>query len=165
MTTVEEITNNLNGYPPSELLGKVVFGFENFEEAKAFAVKGDKEYEIHLFERRDGQHFWYDRGQVFEPLTVEDYMKDLGDNYSVTTFEDLKEFLKNDLENLDENEIVDTLEHYKEMFKALAEMEDASQTFIMGSDNYYDVIENVMMSYHHDVTTFQIGVLIPAEDC
>ena len=60
--------------------GKVAFiGFDNFEQAKSMG-------ETFLFSKRDGQD-WIENGYVNKPLTSDDYLKDLGDNYSEVSLE------------------------------------------------------------------------------
>src|SRR3954464_10894903 len=95
---IKEITYGMNGYP-SRLGDYAVIGFESFEAAEAFAdeVGGT----VNHFETKNGWRFWLNRGQAYKPYSSDDYLKDLGDDYSVeSSVEDVKEKMKDVLPDL-----------------------------------------------------------------
>jgi hypothetical protein len=152
-----EITHGINGYPQG--LGDIgVVGFDNFEEAEDFARLW--ELETHLFKKRDGWQLWEDAGRKFESLTYQDYLKDLGDNYSESTTEDysidtLKERISEDLE-----EAAGIIANAIELRDEVACCPD-DEVVLVNCGKYFETVSRQLMSYHEDVWTYTVGVLIP----
>ena len=135
----------------------VIVGFENFEQAKE---KG----ETFLFSKRDGQE-WKEVSNKYEPLTSDDYLKDLGDNYSEISLENEIEFVKSEIVSLIKNsefEIATSLVEYL--------IENEENTKDLGSDeilikgDLFEIVKKEMMGYHEDVTSYVIGVYEESEE-
>lgn len=148
-----DITSGINGYPEDVRIGYI--GFNNIDEAIKFAeeVGGN----VVLFKKRDGWHFWNNGGSKLEELTASDYVDDLGDNYHIASVADTKDTIRELLQTLEGEELIDAL---KKQIEILEELEKAEydETVICGYGSYYETCKDKMMSYHEDVWTYEIGV-------
>jgi len=156
-----EITYGMNGYP--ERLGDVgIIGFENMDSASAFA----KEYglQTHCFKKRDGWQFWETTGTFYISYTSDDLLKDLGDNYQYADSdhsfyaEQLAEIAKRF--DGDFTELEAKIKDIKEIIEAVAGCKD-DEIVIVTNGKYYETVSQSFMSYHEDVWSYAIGVLIP----
>jgi len=158
---VKEITYGMNGCPQG-LGDRAVIGFENFEDAKAFATEVGGI--VSHFETKNGWYFWLNKGQAIEPYTNNDYLNDLGDNYSVvdgSDLDDVKEPLKDLVENFDGD--FTAIEDFIKMKKELAEeIENAEEDEVVISSHgrYFETVKKTNMGYHEDTSTYAIGVLL-----
>jgi hypothetical protein len=135
-----DITSGSNGYPDNIRIGYI--GFDSFEEAEQFAK--ETKSRVRCFHKRDGWTLYECKGDQFGPLTVDDYLKDLGDNYYP----------------VDEESVCELLTEEKSKFTILEKLQKASedQTVICHYGRYYDTVDNELMSYHKDTHTYVIGV-------
>lgn len=167
-----EITHGVNGYP-KDLGDQVIIGWDSFEQLQKFAesVNMNSMNDIHLVKQRDGWHFWEDLGYKAGPLTVDDYLRDLGDDYRKTDYDDARDTFNswasdclNDSDSIEVildnvtaltnqfHEIVTEISHTKEY-----------QVVILYQGKYYDTADREMMSYKEDVWTYAIGLFLPKE--
>lgn len=152
------ITYSRTDYPKG-LGDMMITGFDTFEEATKLAEEND--LEVHLFQTRDGWTFWHDKGKCYTPLTIDDYVSDLGDNAGL---------VENDLGMFDD--IIkhsDSYEEIEDLKAAKLELQEelnavpSDHTLIWnGHSDNREVIANEMMSYHSDVYTYSIGLLYRA---
>lgn len=156
--TVVEITHSQTDYPAG-LGDRAIIGFGTFEDAEKFASENG--CELHLFQTRDGWHFWHDRGRAFEPLSADNYLSNLGDNYYEADEDQQIDLIKDT--DLGGQELIDFL---KERIIILEELQKASedQAVLCNSGSYYETVANKMMGYHEDVYTYAIGVFLQKDD-
>jgi len=136
---------------------EVLIDFDNFADAKLAG-------ETFLFSKRDGQE-WKEAGRKYEPLTSDDYLIDLGDDYSEINngnLESYKEGINLALENNEFQEAYDLLESLVSLHQEL-ELAELSEDEVLIS-NGVGVVKKEMMSYHEDVTLFAIGVYLEEEN-
>ncbi len=142
-----EVTSLRNGK-------EILIGFDNYPQAVEVAGIGN----VYLFSKRDGQE-WKEVGVKYEPLTSEDYLKDLGDNYSEVSLENEIEFVKSEIPSLIENS---EFEKAKSLIEYLIEIEtlqnDLGEDEVIIKGESFEVVKKEMMSYHEDVTGYAIGV-------
>jgi hypothetical protein len=158
-----EITTSANDYPDrrneSGESDYAIFGFASFEDAEKFADKIGTC--VKYFQKRDGGHFWHDHGYANEPYTYQDYLRELGDNYSVACAEELFDEYKEQVSSADTLEEAeacrDTFNEIKKEIETAAE----DEVIILCNGKYYETVKSAMMSFHEDVTTYEIGVLLP----
>lgn len=157
------VTKAKNGYP-TPYAGALIYGFDTYAQAEQFqANRGGK---IALCKEKDGWDVWEQHGSMLpitRPLTAYDYLTDLGDNATLVD----SEFLFAQLEELQEsgleNDLVAAeLRMLAKHFDILYKCEGNNQTMYLYNGTY-DVIDNEMMSYHEDVTTWTVGVLFEEE--
>jgi len=158
---IVEITHAYNDYPKN--LGDLaVIGFDNYDEAYEYANKYSGE--ISLLKTRDGWHFWHNLGYRGNPLTCNDYLNDLGDDYSLMNRKDAINIFKlrmteainafdGDFKDLD-----DIYKNYEETFEHIYCLND-DENVICYLETYYETVKDTMMSYHEDVYTYTIGVV------
>lgn len=161
--TIGEITTSSNDYPDrrneSGESDHAIFGFTSFEDAEEFADKIGSC--VKYFQKRNGAHFWHDNGSATEPYTYQDYLRELGDNYSVACAEELFESYK---EQVSSSDTFEEAEACRDTFKEIKEeMETASEdeVILLCNGRYFETVQKSMMYFHEDVTTYEIGVLIP----
>lgn len=148
-----DITSGSNGYPENIRLGYI--GFDTLEEADQFATETNGR--VRLFHKRDGWQFYESKGDMFKPLTADNYIEDLGDNYYSVDADSIRELINDNVLEVDDDKLISFL---KDQVEILEELEKASddQTVICGYGKYYETVDNEMMSYHEDVHTYEIGV-------
>lgn len=163
LSTVE-ITYGMNGYP-QQLGDYGVIGFENFDAAQQFAEQYGGE--VAHFRSRDGWHFWNTTGRAFEPYTVYDMLRDMGDNYSIAPdgydgyAEELAEVAKRF--NGDFEELKARIKNIEEIILAVDNKDD-EEAVITNCGNYYDTVKMETMQYNYDTHRYAIGVLITNEE-
>lgn len=173
-----EITGGRNGYP-TPVLGRLIHGFENFEEAEAYAEENNGE--VVLAHYRNGWHNCEIKGTVWNAKSVYDFA---GENNDVFFYskEDLKSIEEGDMDFIAEKEGYD---NWKEVVEAeglnLSDEDDAEEVealkekliakynqFELGY-NLYDFtngyVESVyedeyLMSYSEDTHNYIVGVQI-----
>jgi succinate dehydrogenase/fumarate reductase flavoprotein subunit len=138
-----------NGYP--NFTGLTAYtGFETFEQAEAFANEvGGK---LHSIYNRNGQSLPESRGQVWSAYTAEDYVNDLGDNYSIETLDSIEDAIKwadSEEQKLNFEEIRDEILKCKE-----------NEVVVSGYGKYCETIESTLIRYHEDVHNWEIGVVV-----
>lgn len=148
-----EITSGMNGYP--ENLRNGYIGFDSIKEAEQFA--SDTNGTVALLHKRDGWHFYKSKGNAFKPLTVFDYIEDLGDNYYSVDVNSIRELIAGNVQEVDDDKLLSFL---KDQVEILEELDKATydQTVICGYGKFYETVLNEMMSYHEDVHSYVIGV-------
>ena len=156
-----ELTTGSNGYPQG--LGDAgVIGFDDFEEAEEFAHKYG--CEVSHFKSKLGWNFWQKYGQAYKPYTCDDYLNDLGDDYSYANEDDvhyinnMKEIINNcytEYESL--TEYIKDIEIIKEHVESCRN----GQRVIVYGGKYYETVEATMMRYYEDADKYAIGVLVP----
>lgn len=154
-----QITYGNNGYPQG--LGDWgLTGFENFQDAEQFA--NENAVEVTLFSIRDGHQLWKKHGYTNKPLSSDDYLNDLGDNYSEISLENEVDFVKDEIQTLLSN---GDFEKAKSLIDYLIEVEGKSNELeddeILIKGDSFENVKKEMMSYHEDVTTWAIGVFVP----
>ncbi len=161
--TIGEITTSSNDYPDrrneSGESDHAIFGFCSFEAAEMVAKKIGSC--VKYFQKRDGGHFWHDHGYATEPYTYQDYLRELGDNYSVACAEELFESYKEQVSFADTFE---EAEACRDTFVEInMEIEEATddEVIILCNGRYFETVQKSMMYFHEDVTTYEIGVLLP----
>ena len=149
-----ETTSAANGYPKN--VKRFFHGFNNFQDAEKFAETHS--LEVCLFQKRAGEHFWQNKGYKNEPLTINDLVADLGDNYAIFDYDnDFAAFL----ERVAEAEDFETVENLYNSFVTLKDEHETlgeNESVIRCLNNYYDTYENEMMSYEEDSKYYLIGV-------
>jgi hypothetical protein len=163
---VIEITTGSNGYPQG--LGDYgVIDFDSYETAKEFAK--EHKCEVVLFHQKNGWHLWENRGNRYEPLSADDYLRDLGDNYSsAMTIQDENNYFAEKLADLSQNfdgNLDNIKEAIKEYEKLISEIEtaDEDEVVITSGGRYIETIKEKMMAYSEDCDIWEIGVLVPTE--
>lgn len=147
-------TEGMNGYPQN--LKEFVYGFETFKEAEQYATEHKKN--VCLFKIRDGHNFYKNLGETIEPLTIYDYLSDLGDDYSSFDFEYEKTALSEKLEEIDDVDEVRTLiQNFSELLEKQEDLNDG-EMIILHLNQYYETCNEVLMSYSEDVYSYVIGV-------
>ena len=139
------ITTGRNGYP--NLNGDIaVYGFETWEQCKAFSEK--HRMPIRLFRKKQGWGFVEDKGDKFDPLSIDDYLNDMGDGVEAL----------NSTFGLDEEEYEP--ENYKEIIDEGKKLNPGECIVII--DGEYDHTKKTeLMEYEADSTIFYVGVLVP----
>ena len=161
--SIANITQGINGYPEG-LVAYGIIGFDNYEEAEEFAKKYD--LETSLFRSRDGWHFWEYRGEKLESLTVDDYLRDLGD--------DAKEFDTDDeifgdglISIIDMGASFEEIQEYVNLEKELREdlhyIDNETHALIVKDAVETEVVPRKMMSYKVDVWHWAVGVFVPKD--
>jgi len=139
------VTGGNNGYP-TPYLGAFIYGFDDYVQAEQFI--NENSGEIVLCKQKNGWDVWEQHGSMLprtRPLTAEDYVEDLGDNYTlIDDYESAIDFIS-EFENP---------EDYKQ---ELVNLDWEKQSVVFGNGSY-EVVEKQMMSYHEDVTTWVVGV-------
>lgn len=160
-----EITQGSNGYPKN--IKPAYIGFNSYEEAEEFKTQFENS-EICLFHKKDGWHLWENKGKINRPLTYQNYLSDLGDNYNIYNEEQELEHLKEMLSYCDDTEQMQTLiDNYNELLKKIKYDSDKDNIIILYENRFYDEVPENLMGYYHDTHTYSIGVLLneePGED-
>jgi len=139
--------------------------FERWEHLKEYAYQNA--LTIHILQRRDGGE-WIDGGLKYTPLTSEDYIKDLGDEYHELYSDEgigWKEYLhelvnrlSDDPQNVDFEKLLTTISNIQEIIDKSNEAE-LNEVVIVRGKKYFETVPCEMLSYHEDVTTYQMAVL------
>lgn len=156
--------SSISGYPT--FTGQTGYtGFKEFADAERFASK--TKGEVVLFKFRDG---WYHTfvcsiGSTDHSITVEEYVNRRGDNCRTVDYHSEESEM---FELIEDFAAEENLEEIKKIIVRLEDLEDAfnavgvDQTIVYEAGDY-DLVDDIMMIDHHDVTTFIIGVLIEEE--
>lgn len=157
-----EITSSLNDYPDSRNeSGKsdhCLLGFDTLADAETFADSIGSE--VCLFTKRDGHHFWHNAGNMVRALTPDDYVKDLGENYNICDENLVCESIKDVIDSFEGKELIAYLRAQVELLEEIEKAGKGQTVICSNGFNYYDTVPDEMMSYHEDVTTYSIGVII-----
>lgn len=155
-------TTELSGYPAG-LRNNHLHGFETFEQAEKFVAEFGGT--ICLYEKRDGQSLWYNRGRKYEPLTCDDYVKDLGDDYAIcgNAEEEYESWCDLASEYIRDGQIDQAIKFLQDCNELKNEIEacEEGRSVIRSGNQYVETVDNEMMSYHEDATTYVIGVELP----
>lgn len=156
-----EITYGMNGYPKGPF-DRAIIGFTSFEQAAEMAeITG---LQITLFEKRYGHSFYQNKGRMNRALTSDDYLQDLGDNYSQA--DSNNEYYKEQLVEIASNfdgDFDDLKAAIKQIEEIITEVNncDDNQVVIVRNGSYYETVNREMMMYHEDVTNYAVGLLLP----
>lgn len=142
------VKSHNNGYP--SFTGQLAYtGFDSFEQAENFAKEIGGE--LHSIYHRNGQSLLESRGQVWASYTADDYVNDLGDNYSIATEESVLEAIScaddNSIEEL--NVLLDYCREAK-----------SDEVVISGYGKYFETVPSKMIKYNEDVHNWEIGVVV-----
>jgi hypothetical protein len=155
------VTGGSNGYP-TPYLGAFIHGFDTYEQAENFVVnKGGR---MVLCKQKNGWDVWEKHSNRVSPLCASDYLDDLGDDVEIVDSEYLFSQL-NELQEsrLDNDLVAAELRMLAKHFETLYKCEGNNKTFYLYNGTC-DTIDNEMMSYHEDVTTWTVGVLFEKQD-
>lgn len=162
--TVGEITHSYNDYP-NNLGDNVITGFDSFEDAEEFANKHG--LTICSFTKKDGHHFWHKGGNSYRPFSSDEYIHELGDDYSEACInnEDIKMVLSQIV-----NDFSGDFKHIKEFIEMVDELRDAieskcdDEVVIVKGFTYIETVNKELMTFHVDVTRYSIGVLLNCDE-
>ena len=161
------ITQGMNNYPVNTDDEIGVIGFDNFAEAEALKNEFEQQgldAEICLLKRRDGWHFWKNMGRKYKPLTVQDYINDLGDDYFIYCPENDFDILKQKIQDVtDVESIIELVENYTKAKNEYDSLEE-DEVLIMCQNIPYEQCKKEMMSYYEDVWTWSIAVVVNTEE-
>jgi hypothetical protein len=158
-------TEGMNGYPQG-LEGNHVIGFNTYYDAEEFVKKHGGT--ITLYTRRDGHHFYENKGRMLRPLTCDDWLDAHGDNYCVAI--NIDEERERVAEHARDRIKDGKLDGAAELIEALREIEERisdagpDEIVILHYGEYHDTIDKEMMRYHCDVYEHVIGVEIEPEE-
>ena len=160
------VTGGSNGYP-TPYLGAFIHGFDTYEQAQDF-IKQYGGYTA-LCKQKNGWDVWEKHSNRVSALMAEDYLTDLGDDVEIVDSEYLF-YQLNELQEsgLDNDLVAAELRMLAKHFETLYKCEGNDKTFYLYNGTY-DTIDNEIMSYHEDVTTWTVGVFFdldaePAND-
>lgn len=137
-------------------LRHITINFDSFDEARQFAK--DNGGKVCLFSKRDGHDYWQNHGEKLQPLTSDDYLHNLGDNYQEYDEEGVKELYKEALTDAVAQFDFDWIQLLMHNYEKLEEEVNDDKAVIMQGRTHYETVDREMMSYHEDVTTYIIGV-------
>ena len=140
----------------TDTLRHITINFDSFDEAWQFAK--DNSAKVCLFSKRDGQEFWQNHGEKLQPLTSDDYLTILGDNYQEYSEETVKELYKEALTDAVAQFDFDWIQLLMHNYEQIQAEVDDDKAVIMQGRTHYKTVDREMMSYHEDVTTYTIGV-------
>lgn len=153
-----DITCGINGYPKNTYEAIDASNLKTFEEIHKLAE--EHKLDICVFHRRDGWHFWEDRGIAYEPfeITAEGY----GDNYQSISKMDEATFIDYEVMTLIEGattfgEIDTILKNRKEIWEEVEQMKD-EEIVMLFEGNYYDTIQKNPLSFSEDTHNWIIGL-------
>lgn len=154
---IENITYGSNGYPKNIEVDYFIQGFDNFQQLEEFT----KEFkaEIHLFKKRDGWQFWEDKGWKSKPLTVDDYIREEGDNCNIINLDnnDIQEQLHDLANDFDGDFSIFEL-YISETQQKLEAVENAGVGYtVVQNDCEIQTIADEMLFFYSDVWSYQIG--------
>jgi hypothetical protein len=156
---VIETTQGINGYPKNT--GFALMGFDSWSQLEQLAQ--EHTLEIVSLHRRDGWHFWENKGRVIKPY--ENSSDDYGDNYSEVSKMDEEEFLKQEVMFFfeDEKESFDQIESFlktkKEIWEEVEKMED-DEVVITHEGRYYETIKKHSLYFCHDTHNYRIALVV-----
>ena len=160
--TIIEITHGSNGYPQG-MGDHGIIDFETFEQAKELADKHG--LEVGLFTKRQGHQLWTYMGQRHEPLSANDYLADLGDDYSEADVNDdfIRETLSDLTKKITDGDFTEIRGFIDRVEKIQDEVQCAEkdEMVIVCQGEYYETIDRKLMGYCEDVHTYTIGVFVP----
>lgn len=152
-------TTESNSSYPQGLSSRHIVGFDNFDQVSEFVSQHGGT--ITMYHRKMGWHFWHAKGNAHKPFTYEDYLNDLGDDYSYTSLNEDEEFRKEQLkelsDKLDFEGIKRKIEEYEELDNELLNCPDG-KIVITYLNSYSDTIDKEMMRYTEDNNQWVIGV-------
>ena len=137
-------------------LRHITINFDSFDEAWQFAK--DNGGRVCLFSKREGHDYWQNHGEKLQPLTSDDYLHDLGDNYEEYNEEGVKELYKEALTDAVAQFDFDWIQLLMHNYEKIESEVSDDKAVIMQGRTHYETIDREMMSYHEDVTTWMIGV-------
>ena len=149
-----KITSGRNGYPQNIREG--VTGFSTFAEAEDFAK--DNGGSVCLFHRREGWHYWENKGVAYEPMHIG--YQDYGDDYNVgwepeEEFPLLQEMLAEAESIEDMKREIAEYEKILDVYNTIDVEEEAIVTY---RNEYYETIPRQCMAWAHDTHLYEIGV-------
>ena len=152
-----ETTSGMNGYPQD--LMPALIGFACYEDAEEFAQANG--LQTYIFHKRDGWQLWERKNPAYEPFknSAEDY----GDDYNMYKADELSNYFENEvkpcLENYDNMEdLKDFLDNQEEIMDEL-ERCDEDEAVITYCGKWYDTIKVKSMEWYHDTHKYIIGVI------
>lgn len=155
---ITEVTGGANGYPEPHL-GYAVHGFDTYQEAEDFA----KEHggRVSEFFKQNGWQLCNVRGGAYDAYTAGDYAEKLGDEYAMTTEDDLLDQTTDWCKRFD-GDLSDFLLRAKRVERIIEELEKANEdeTVITYAGEYFETVENEMMSIRFDNKHLFIGVFV-----
>lgn len=155
-----DITAGSNGYPSNTFYGIDASTFKNFNEVQQFAEK--HKLTIVQLHRKDGWHFWEDKGQMYKPFEISS--EDYGDDYQIIPKMDFETFFKDEVQFFFEDtresfdEIDGFLNSKKEIFNQI-EMMDDEQSVVTYQGNYSDTINQTCLSWSEDTHNYIIALI------
>ena len=160
---IGEITCASNDYPKG-LGDYAITGFDTIEDVEEFAVKHN--LSIGRFSKRDGSHFWHYKGSANEPIYCDEYIRELGDEYSLASInnENIKYILTQIV-----NDFTGEFNHLKDFIEKVELLRDeieskcVDEVVIVKGFDYIETVKKELMTYHADVTRVSIGVLLKEE--
>lgn len=161
---IGEITYGSNNYP-SNLGDFAVTGFNTYEQAKDLAQ--ELEVDICLFKKKDGWHFWEKMGDRHKPLTYQDYLYDLGDDYQIISDMNqendyYEQTIKDFASKWEFNKIQNVLNERKNVIDKLEELPE-THVLIKYCYGFFETFPKECMFYHEDVTTWEVGLFVPRD--
>lgn len=140
-------------------LGNAVIGFNNFNEAEAYALKNNGE--VRAFSKKAGETM-YKAGEIrFEAFTVEadDFEGEVANivtkEYAEQYYNEEVAFLKNEIE---EEELSEAIKKVEEIRNAAEAMDDDMQIVVF-TNGYWEKTTRTTMEWSCDSTLYVIGVL------
>ena len=149
------VTGGNNGYP-SPYFGAFIYGFDNYQEAQNFLDANGGSMVI--CKKRDGWNVWQKHGETSRPLTAEDYLQDLGDNYSTITQSDVFQELDNLQRDISPAELHEELARLAYWAEELETASECDETVIINPMGETERVSNNLMRYNEDVWTWNVGV-------
>lgn len=134
-------------------------GFESYEEAEKFE-KENEGYEVVLLYKRDGDHYWTNKGYTLNGIKVD--VNDFDVDCHAYTVDDLDDFYKEEV--LPVLECADSIEeaerivsNMKVVYEELQKIDD-EQIVIICRGEHYDTMNKVVCDYNYDVHHYMVGV-------
>ena len=154
-----ETCDNQAGYPRG--IKQAFIGFENFANAEDFAEENN--CDVVLLKIRAGHQFYYDMGKCYKPLTYNDYLNDLGENYREFDFNnEFAAALENMPSDSSFEDYIELIEKFSK-FKFECDMLDEESVLIYNGYTLQEFPKETMR-YSEDVYTYVIGVVDYEED-
>ncbi len=145
-----------------------MIGFKNYEEAEKFAE--DNDGIVARLRTRSGSGYYEQLGDKNELFDYFEYAEDLGlehecyeNNEQERLLDSIKNYLEDDLTNLDEME---GIENFVELAKKSQKITEEfatltnGQVMILNGLEIFEVVPEKMMSYSEDVWTYHVGVIL-----
>lgn len=149
-----ETTTGINGYPQN--LKFALTGFENFEHAQEIADKYN--LRVESFMKKYGWELWSrNNNWMYEPYKL-DVDNDFGDNYSEVDEDLVRQEIKDNIDNIDPDEVVDWLKNRAELIEFCQDAEE-DEVVVTYYGEYFDTFKRESMSFSHDTRNYIIGVI------